>query len=238
MANFQRAPFVPSLKIAKNLSFSSSGHSQQQSQVRPAGVVGTIGALPLAPRGVYVYPFPMSGVLAQLPEVFDQEAFNLQRWGELESDPFLASLDHRIETDQFGRIIMMPPPGFQHSDLQGLILEKLRDLMLGSEGRCRPECPVSTSGGVKSVDVVWVSHQRVAEGLRQNVLTIAPEICVEVLSPGNTRAEIEEKKRLYFEAGAEEVWIASPAGEIAFFQADGEREDSALCPGFPGKLDL
>lgn len=202
-----------------------------------AGVVGAIRTPPLAPGRVSGYPFPMSGVLAQLPEVFDQEAFNLQRWSELESDPFLASLDHRIETDQFGRIIMMPLPGFRHSDLRGLILEKIRDLMPPSEGQVLVECPVSTSGGVKGVDVVWVSHQRVAEGLRQNVLTIAPEICVEVLSPGNTRAEIEEKKRLYFEAGAEEVWIASPAGEIAFFQADGEREASVLCPGFPGKVE-
>jgi len=180
----------------------------------------------------------MSGVLAQLPEVSDQESFNLQRWSELEADPFLASLDCRIETDRFGQIIMMPPPGFEHSDLQGLIFEKLRDLMPPSEGRVRPECPVSTSGGVKGIDLVWISHRRVAEGLRQNVLTIAPEICVEVLSPGNTRAEIEEKRRLYFEAGADEVWIASPAGEIAFFNPEGEIETSVLCPAFPTRIEL
>ncbi len=179
----------------------------------------------------------MSGVLAQLPEVFDQEAFNLQRWSELEGDPFLASLDHRIETDQFGRIIMMPPPGFQHSQLQAKLMAGLLASTEG-KGQVLVECPVSTSGGVKGVDVVWVSDRRVADGLRHNVLTIAPEICVEVLSPGNTRAEIEEKKRLYFEAGAEEVWIASPAGEVAFFQADGERDGSELCPEFPAKIDV
>lgn len=107
-----------------------------------------------------------------------------------------------------------------------------------SEGRVRPECPLSTSGGVKGIDIVWISHQRVAEGLRQNVLTIAPEICVEVLSLGNTRAEIEEKKRLYFEAGAEEVWIAAPDGEIAFFDGTGEREASGLCPRFPVRVKI
>jgi len=178
----------------------------------------------------------MSGVLAQLPEVFDQESFNLERWGELESDPILASLDCRIETNRYGQFIMMPPSGFEHSNLQGLIFEKLRDSMSQAEGRVRPECPVSTSGGVKGVDVVWISHDRVAEGLRRNVLTIAPEICVEVLSPGNTRAEIEEKKRLYFEAGADEVWIASFEGEIAFFNRDGEVDGSRLCPEFPARM--
>ena len=180
----------------------------------------------------------MSEVLTQLPEVLDQEAFNLERWGELESDPFLASLDYRIETNQHGRIIMMPPPGFEHCELQGLILEHLKDRMPVGQGRTRPECPVSTSGGVKGIDVVWVSNRRVEEGLRQNVLTIAPEICVEVLSPANTRAEIEEKKRLYFEAGADEVWIASPGGEIAFFGKGGDLEASILCPSFPAKIDL
>lgn len=178
----------------------------------------------------------MSGVLAQLPEVFDQESFNLKRWSELESDPFLAAIDCRIETNRYGQIIMMPPPGFEHSNLQGLIFETLRDLMASAEGRVRPECPVSTSGGVKGIDLVWISHHRVAEGLRQNVLTIAPEICIEVLSPGNTRAEMEEKKRLYLEAGASEVWIASPEGEIAFFSPDGEMDQSELCPGFPARL--
>jgi Uma2 family endonuclease len=190
----------------------------------------------LAPCHAFAYRFRMSGVLAQLPEVFDQESFNLERWSELAADPMLAALDGRIETNRFGQIIMIPPPGFEHSNLQGLIFEKLRDLMAAAEGRVRPGCPVSTSGGVKGVDVVWISHARVEEGLRRNVLTIAPEICVEVLSPGNTRAENEEKKRLYFEAAANEVWIASPEGEIAFFNPEAELEKSHLCPGFPARL--
>lgn len=177
----------------------------------------------------------MSEVFAQLPEVFDQEAFNLERWSEIEADSFLSSLEHRIETNRYGQIVMMPPPGFQHSQIQSKLIAGLMKLTDG-KGRVLAECPVSTAGGVKGVDVVWVSDRRVAEGLRQNVLTIAPEICVEVLSPGNTRAEIEEKKRLYFEAGAGEVWIASTSGEIAFFDPGGEREASALCPEFPAKI--
>jgi Uma2 family endonuclease len=104
-------------------------------------------------------------------------------------------------------------------------------------GAAYAECPLSTTGGVKGIDIVWVSHQRVEEGLRNNVLTIAPEICVEVLSPANTRAEIEEKKRLYFEAEAEEVWIVSPEGEVAFFGKSGELDLSVLCPAFPAKIE-
>lgn len=179
------------------------------------------------------YRKKMSQVLAALPEVADQHAFNLARWGELSVDPFLASLDYRIETNRHGQIVMMPPPGFHHSELQGAVFELLRDRMPKEMGRVRPECPVSTNGGVKGIDVVWISHRRVEEGLRDNVLTIAPEICIEVLSPANTRAEIEEKRRLYFEAGAGEVWIVSSEGKVAFFDAVGELSRSALCPDFP-----
>lgn len=179
----------------------------------------------------------MSAVLAAIPEVADQQEFNLARWSELEADPFLASLEYRIETNRHGQIIMMPPPGFQHSRLQTRLIFLLQDHMGSENGEIFTECPVSTNGGVKGVDIVWVSNHRVEEGLRQNVLTIAPEICVEVLSPGNTRAEIEEKKHLYFEAGAVEVWIASSGGEIAFFSAVGELETSGLCPSFPATID-
>lgn len=180
----------------------------------------------------------MSQVLTSLPEVADQHAFNLARWSEVLADPFLASLEYHIETNRHGQIVMMPPPGFQHSRIQTRMTLLLQQLMHGRGGEANAECPLSTSGGVKGIDLVWVSHERVEEGLRDNVLTIAPEICIEVLSPANTRAEIEEKKRLYFLAGADEVWIASPEGEIAFFGPEGELERSVLCPAFPVKIDL
>lgn len=176
----------------------------------------------------------MSAVLSQIPEIFDQERFNLERWSEIAADPFLASLEHRIETNEYGQIVMMPPPGFEHSRLQTRVLTRLMNLMpLG--GEVLAECPVSTTGGVKGVDVVWISEGR-AKGVRQNVLTIAPEICIEILSPANTRAEIEEKRRLYFEAGAEEVWIVAAGGEVAFFGKEGELPASALCPEFPSPV--
>jgi hypothetical protein len=45
---------------------------------------------------------------------------------------------------------------------------------------------------------------------------LAPEICVDVLSPRNTQAEMREKTGLYFDAGAQEVWLCSVSGERKF----------------------
>ena len=69
---------------------------------------------------------------------------------------------------------------------------------------------------------------------------IAPEICVEVLSPGNTRAEMEEKRALLFEAGAEEVWFCDTKGRMFFFlkvRPDEAVEKSELCPDFPAVVE-
>jgi len=173
-----------------------------------------------------------------LPVITDQHAFNLERWGEICADPLLAAYEFRVESDRFGHAIMMPPSGVDHSSRQSDIAIRLHALMRG--GKVLTECPVSTSDGIKGVDVAWISTARMAKVLKQNVLVSAPEICVEVISPGNTRDEIEDKKRLYFESGAEEVWCCDVKGRMAFFaQASPTlaRKGSVLCPDFPGLLE-
>ena len=50
--------------------------------------------------------------------------------------------------------------------------------------------------------------------------TLAPEICVEVMSRSNDWEEMHDKRRLYREAGAEEVWIVTEENEIRFFAGE------------------
>lgn len=67
-------------------------------------------------------------------------------------------------------------------------------------------------------DVIWISHERLATGVdEEGHFTIAPELIIEVLSPGtqNERrgclrhgfAERETKLKLYAERGVQEYWI-------------------------------
>ncbi len=44
----------------------------------------------------------------------------------------------------------------------------------------------------------------------------APDLIVEILSPGNSSREMNVKFRLYEEAGVREYWIVSPAEKAAF----------------------
>jgi Uma2 family endonuclease len=66
--------------------------------------------------------------------------------------------------------------------------------------------------------------------------TLAPEICVEVMSDSNTAAEMDEKRALYREIGAEEVWVVDEDGHIRFF-TDEEQAQSAIAPECPNQID-
>ena len=102
-------------------------------------------------------------------------------------------------------------------------------------GHVVSECPVNTSDGVKGVDVVWLSAARHPGRDRYTVMKIAPEICVEIFSPSNTQAEMEERRRLFFERGAIEAWVCDE-GRMQFFTKDGLIPRSQLCPEFPAEI--
>lgn len=180
----------------------------------------------------------MATLTIELPPHSAQTAFNLRRWSELLADPELARVEGRIETDRHGHIIMSPPPAPSHGSFQSEIAYLLRSLI--PQGRVLTECPVSTADGVKAADVAWASPQCMFELGNRVCFPRAPEICVEVLSPSNTEAEIQEKMVLYFDAGAQEVWVCSASGALSFFGpgAAAPRSASELCPQFPKQIEL
>jgi Uma2 family endonuclease len=166
----------------------------------------------------------------------EQAGLNLRRWTELLADAELARFPGRVETDRHGHTLMTPPPAPKHGALQFEVAFLLRTL--STDGRVFTECPVSTSDGVKTADVAWASPARLAE-LGDGVCFVrAPEICVEVLSPSNSVAEIEEKKALYFDAGASEVWVCADDGSVQVYLADapGLVRESLLIRRFPPRV--
>lgn len=170
----------------------------------------------------------------QLPLREDQTEFNLRIWERLLADPELARIDGRFETDRHGHLIMSPPPGAFHSSRQSRIAILL-DRLLG--GRALTECPLSTQDGVKALDVAWFSDARYARAFNPRCFVEAPEICVEVISPSNTKPEMEERLALCFAAGAQEVWFCDEDGEMRFIGREGPLDRSALCPDFPAFIE-
>lgn len=175
-------------------------------------------------------------ITIELPDLASQTRFNLARWSEILADPQLAKLPYRIETDQYGYLVMSPPPAPLHGQRQVEVALLLRQLL--PNGRTLSECPLSTAGGVKAIDVAWLAPGRTENIPRLALFERAPDICVEILSPSNSGAEIDQKRALYFDAGAAEVWICNLDGSMSFFVATEHQQTSAsmLCPTFPERI--
>ncbi|MEQ1635794.1 MAG: Uma2 family endonuclease [Methylococcales bacterium] len=156
-------------------------------------------------------------------------------WQEVCEHPNLQNLPFKIELDEYGKIIMSPVKIY-HSILQGEIEFILRTLL--KSGKTLPECAIKTSKGTRVADVAWVSLDLLAKIKNETEASCAPEICVEIISTRNTQKEMTEKRQLFFEAGAKEVWICSETGELSFFNAEHQLLHSELVPQFPEKIEL
>lgn len=155
------------------------------------------------------------------------------KWQEVCERRDLHNLPFKIELNEQGQIIMTPVKVY-HSAYQGKIAALLY-VNLGS-GEVLTECAISTKKGTKVADVAWSSQDRFERIKEEVECSIAPEICVEILSESNTADEINEKKILYFENGAEEFWVCNRDGYIKFFDPLKILEHSLRAPNFPKKI--
>jgi len=156
-------------------------------------------------------------------------------WQEVCDHPSLIDLPFKIELDESGRIIMSPVKLY-HSIIQGEIAFLLRSLLKG--GRALPKCAIKTGKGTKVADVAWASLDLLDKIKYESDASQSPEICVEVISDSNTEKEMTEKRALYFEAGAKEVWMCNESGKMSFFNPDYQLIHSELVPEFPEKIEV
>ena len=156
-------------------------------------------------------------------------------WSEVLADKKLQDMPYKIELNERGKIEMSPATNI-HGLLQGEIIIMLAQFLKG--GKRIPECSVQTSKGVKVADVTWLSDEFITKNKYVTPYLIAPELCVEIVSPSNTKEEILEKIALYLETGAIEVWVCNLQGNLSFYDVTGKLELSKLVPEFPEQLEL
>jgi Uma2 family endonuclease len=156
-------------------------------------------------------------------------------WQEVCEHPSLQDLPFKIELNEKGEIVMAPVKVY-HSAYQGKL-----SFLLGSlrpDGFVLAECAIQTPKGTKVADVAWVSGERFGRIKDEVECSVAPEICVEVLSFSNTADEMQEKRQLYLGQGAQEVWTCGADGEMHFYTVQGRVEQSLLFPTFPHQIAL
>ena len=144
-------------------------------------------------------------------------------WTDVIKNPLLQNLPFKIELDKWGKVLMSPASN-KHGYIQADLVYELRTNL--PKGKVITECSVKTPEGVKVADVAWASDEFMAEHGFKTPYSVAPEICIEVVSPSNSKAEMNEKIKLYLNQGAVEVWICNQQGEISYFSKYGEIDKS------------
>jgi Uma2 family endonuclease len=97
---------------------------------------------------------------------------------------------------------------------------------------------------VRIPDVSFIAWDRLPDEKlpRARIPVLAPDLAVEVLSQGNTEAEMERKLREYFEAGVRLVWYVDPEtrtarvytrpDEVRLLHEDDTLDGGDVLPGF------
>jgi len=159
-------------------------------------------------------------------------------WEDILADRSLRDLPYKIETNRHNKIIMSPASSW-HANYGHEIGVMLRERL--GHGKVLNQAPVRTTEGVWVANVAWMSRERWQPHRRTAALPITPEICVENLSPSNTREEMLEKMTLYYAKGAQEVWLCDEEGRMEFFTALSGPQPvpvSVLCPDSPPQIDV
>ena len=136
--------------------------------------------------------------------------------------------------------------GFEALFIAGQIIARLNAHFYPHEGAAATEvmiyCFENKRHGRKP-DVVYVKLSRLPGGrIPTGDVFIAPDLAVEVLSPGNSGTEVDEKLDEYLGAGVSLVWIVNPErSTIRVFRQDGTHrlfhaadviENEPALPGF------
>jgi Uma2 family endonuclease len=117
-----------------------------------------------------------------------------------------------------GDLIRMSPAGDEHGEITVKITAPLFDYVnahnLGKVYAAETGFLIRQDpDSVRAPDVAFVSRQRIeAAGRIKSYRIGAPDLAVEVLSPGDSARYIESKVMEWLDAGARVVWVVSPKG--------------------------
>jgi Uma2 family endonuclease len=147
-----------------------------------------------------------------------------------------------------GRLLSEPPAGFDHgevaNELGRLLKEYAREqglgrVVSGDVGFVLKKDPDT----VRAPDVAFVRRERLQPGQRvRGFFPGAPDLAVEVLSPGDRPGAVAAKVTDYLNSGTRLVWIVDPdeqqvtafaAGmQARVFRKEDDLEAEDLLPGF------
>ncbi len=138
-----------------------------------------------------------------------------QWWAELAQDE--QSPDY-YELTEYGELVLSPRVETSHQRICSSLVRQLSQ-QLGEEA-VQEVAVLTTTAGIRVPDVVWIPQARWNQ-LPGNAVLQAPELVVEVLSPGNRKPEMNHKIQGYLQSGVQEVIVVGLTGGLEYIRQDG-----------------
>jgi Uma2 family endonuclease len=118
-----------------------------------------------------------------------------------------------------GELIELTPPGGAHGSIAAkiswLLLNFIRSHNLGKVMVESGFQLASNPDTVRGPDISFLAAAKVpAEGIPAGYLSGAPDLAVEIVSPGDTAAEIQAKVQDYLVHGSQAVWVVYPQQRV------------------------
>lgn len=129
----------------------------------------------------------------------------------------------RVELIRGWVLKMSPAPNVRHQRISGVIFNEVYNHLRGNSCQVftapfdvRLPLPPQQAKGDKIDTVVQPDIVVICDPakLDEQGCIGAPDIVVEILSPGNTRREMKDKMELYQNAGVQEYWVVDPEHEF------------------------
>ena len=138
-------------------------------------------------------------------------------------DDFLQIVEHADFEDRVvelveGEVVEMPLPSPIHAAILAILSSEIINFVrnVGSGRVLVGDVPFvlarNTEGRdtLRGIDIAYLSAERFPGKLPRSPFEIAPDLAVEIISPGNKAEDIEKKIEQLLEAGSELVWIVYP----------------------------
>ena len=141
------------------------------------------------------------------------------RTGLLTADEYFARTQRTHEFSELvrGEVRPMSPAGGRHGVISVTLVVALTRYLedhpigrvFGDNAGFRLPIPDTEDETVRSPDAAFVSFERLPD-IPVGFMPVAPELAVEVLSPGDTVRDLDERMDDYFAAGTRAVWVVDP----------------------------
>ena len=151
-----------------------------------------------------------------------------------------------------GELRKMSPAGGEHGaiifNLSALLYNHIKANNLGQGFGAETGFKIASDPDtVRAADVAFVRRERIPEGgIPKNFWELAPDLVIEVVSPGDTYSEVEEKVEDWLDAGARAVWVVNPKRrgvtvyrsltDVARLSEADELDGGEVLPGFRCKV--